>query len=223
MESYYADKLSAERLRRCYELAPPPVERYLAAEIDHVRRGMTPGSRVLELGCGYGRVLRELAPRAAEIVGIDISLSSLTLAHAELAHRDNVRLVLMDAANLAFRPQIFDLVCCVQNGISALGVVRRRLLAAALAVTRPGGQVLFSSYAAEFWEERLNWFRIQAAHGLVGEIDEAATGDGVIVCRDGFRAATVGPEEFAALAADVERRAEIEVVAGSSLFCRLIA
>jgi SAM-dependent methyltransferase len=223
MESYYADKLSAERLRRCYELAPPPVERYLAAEIDHVRRGMTPGSWVLELGCGYGRVLRELAPRAAEIVGIDISLSSLILAHAELALRDNVRLVLMDAANLAFRPQVFDLVCCVQNGISALGVERRHLLAAALTVTRPGGQVLFSSYAAEFWEERLNWFRIQAAHGLVGEIDEAATGDGVIVCRDGFRAATVGPAEFTALAADLGRRAEIEVVAASSLFCRLTA
>ena len=223
MESYYADKLSAERLRRCYELAPPPVQRYLAAEIDHVRQEMAPGSRVLELGCGYGRVLRELAPRAGEIVGIDISLSSLLLARAELAGEENIRLVRMDAVNLAFRPRIFDLVCCVQNGISAFGVDRRRLLEAALAVTRPGGQVLFSSYAEEFWEERLNWFRIQAAHGLVGEIDEAATGDGVIVCWDGFRATTIGPEEFSALAANLGCRAEIEVVATSSLFCRLTA
>jgi SAM-dependent methyltransferase len=223
MESYYADKLSAERLRRCYELAPPPVERYLAAEIDHVRHRVVPGSRVLELGCGYGRVLRELAPRAGELVGIDISLSSLQLARAELADEDNVRLALMDAANLGFRPRVFDLVCCVQNGISAFGVDRRRLLAAAVAATRPRGQILFSSYATEFWEERLNWFRIQAAHGLVGEIDEAATGEGIIVCRDGFRASTVGAEEFSALAADLGRRAEIEVVAASSLFCCLIA
>ena len=53
---------------------------------------------------------------------------------------------------------------------------RRQELAAAVDVTRPGGRVLFSSYAEAFWDHRLAWFRLQAREGLLGEIDEAATG-----------------------------------------------
>ena len=69
-------------------------------------------------------------------------------------------------------------------------------MAEALRVTRSGGNILFSSYAEQFWTERLNWFRQQADQGLLGEIDEKATGNGVIVCKDGFKANTVRPEEF---------------------------
>ncbi len=43
---------------------------------------------------------------------------------------------------------------------------------------------------------------IQTEHGLLGEIDEEATGDGVIVCRDGSRAA-VGLNALAVLAAEL--------------------
>ncbi len=80
---------------------------------------------------------------------------------------------------------------------------------------------MFSSYAAKFWEHRLEWFRIQSEHGLIGPIDEEATGDGVIVCKDGFRATTVGGEEFAALAKECGLEPVITEVDGSSLFCEL--
>jgi hypothetical protein len=53
--------------------------------------------------------------------------------------------------------------------------------------------VLFSSYSPRFWDPRLEGCRIQAEHGVVGEIDEDATGNGVIVCKDGFTAATAPP------------------------------
>jgi len=51
--SYYSERPSARRLERCYELKPPAVQRYLAAEIEHVRHRLPRGGRVLELGCGY--------------------------------------------------------------------------------------------------------------------------------------------------------------------------
>jgi 2-polyprenyl-6-hydroxyphenyl methylase/3-demethylubiquinone-9 3-methyltransferase len=65
----------------------------------------------------------------------------------------------------------------------------------------------------------LEWFRQQALHGLLGEVDEEATGDGVIVCKDGFRAETGGPDEFTRLAGNAGVRYEITEVDGSSLFC----
>ncbi|MGD2109726.1 MAG: hypothetical protein PVI86_10070, partial [Phycisphaerae bacterium] len=33
---YYAERLSAERLKRCYDIAPPRIQQYLDAEIRHV-------------------------------------------------------------------------------------------------------------------------------------------------------------------------------------------
>jgi hypothetical protein len=96
------------------------------------------------------------------------------------------------------------------------------LIAESLRVTRGGGRVLFSSYSEKFWKPRLEWFELQAAHGLLGEIDWDATGDGVIVCQDGFRATTVSPDEFRSLASEFDVRAHIEKVDESSVFCEIV-
>jgi len=88
-------------------------------------------------------------------------------------------------------------------------------------VTRSGGRLLFSTYAARFWPHRLEWFEAQAAHGLVGEIDRAATRDGVIVCRDGFRAVTWDEAGFRRLVEPLGLAPGFVEVDGSSLFCEL--
>ncbi|HVP37718.1 MAG TPA: class I SAM-dependent methyltransferase [Candidatus Saccharimonadales bacterium] len=222
MPGYYADRLAGERLRDCYALAPPRVRAYLEAEIAFVLERITPEMQVLELGCGYGRVLRPLVAAARSVTGIDTSEPSLRLAREHVGPAPGLRLAAMDAAGLAFRDRSFDLTACIQNGISAFAVDQERLLAEAVRVTRAGGRVLFSSYAERFWEDRLAWFEAQAAHGLIGPIDREATGDGVIVCRDGFRATTVDAARFTLLAARLGLVPRVQEVAGASLFCELV-
>lgn len=221
MGGYYEQKLASERLRRCYELAPPRVRQYLEAEIHHVLDHLPPGCHVLELGCGYGRVLAALVPAAALTVGVDSSRASLAAARRDLATHPNLRLLAMDAAALGFRDGAFDVVVAIQNGISAFHGDPATLVREACRVARPGGTVLFSSYADAFWEHRLDWFRRQAAAGLVGPIDEARTGNGVITCTDGFTATTFGPADFLKLTADLPATVRIVEVDGSSLFCEL--
>ncbi len=217
MTGYYDQKLAAERLRRVYEIAPPRVRKYLQAEIDYVRQYIKPGDRVLELGCGYGRVLVSLAQEAAMAVGIDTSAASLNMARDSIP--GNAEVCLMDAARMAFTDGGFDLVACVQNGISAFQVDQKQLISEAMRVTRPGGMVLFSSYSEKFWDDRLEWFELQARQGLLGTIDYDHTGEGVIVCHDGFRATTVSSSQFQALAKNLGLIAKIEEVDSSSLFC----
>jgi len=176
---------------------------------------------VAELGCGYGRVLRRLLPAAHTVVGIDTSLASLGMAPEFTGHKPSLRLVCMDAIAMGFRDRVFDLTLCIQNGICAFAVDQQRLFSEALRVTRSGGLVLFSSYAAQFWEHRLRWFEIQSARRLIGEIDRQATGNGVIVCKDGFRATTADKETFEKLAAGLGVTPRITEVDGSSLFCEI--
>lgn len=218
---YYAERLSAERLRKCYEVAPPRVRQYLDAEIHHVLTGIRPSDVVLELGCGYGRVLERLVGKAGIVVGIDNSASSIQLARETLGAPTKCRLLVMDAASLAFQCDVFDVVVCVQNGISAFKVDPRRLIETSMQVTKPGGFVLLSSYSEAFWEARLQWFELQAERGLIGEIDHQRTGDGVIICKDGFRATTFTPGRFATLCSSIGVGFQLVEVDHSSLFCEI--
>jgi SAM-dependent methyltransferase len=218
-EDYYSRKLSAGKLFRVYEVAPPGVRRYLQAEIDFVLSKTVRADLVLELGCGYGRVLKPLSRAAHDVIGIDTSQTSLLSARDYLKGITNCHLADMNAINLAFPDGVFDVVVCIQNGVSAFHVDRRRLITESVRVAAPGGTILFSSYAERFWDDRLEWFRIQSREGLLGEIDESRTGRGVIVCKDGFTADTVGEEEFRALTAGLDVPVEITEVDRSSLFC----
>ena len=216
--SYYARKLSARSLDRVYEIAGFRVRQYLQAEIDHVRTVIESGDRVLELGCGTGRVLTALKPPGGDAWGVDNARESVHLARNR---RPDCHWVVMDAAALGFRDGSFDVVIGVQNFISACKVPPEILLRECLRVTHSGGRILLSSYAASFWPHRLAWFRAQVGEGLLGAIDEDATGDGVIVGKDGFRATTFSPEDFAGLAGRVGVEAEIYEIDGSSVFCQV--
>ena len=216
------DKLSAERLRRVYDVATPRVRRYLQAEVEYVLQNIRPEDTVLDLGCGYGRTLPPLSAKAALVVGVDNAIGSLMLGKVELKDSPGCVLVGMDAVQLAFSSGIFDRVVCIQNGISAFHVERKSLIKEAVRVTRPGGTVLFSSYSDKFWDSRLKWFQLQADAGLLGEIDEERTGNGVIVCKDGFTATTVGQDEFLALTAELGLEARVDEVDESSLFCTIV-
>jgi ubiquinone/menaquinone biosynthesis C-methylase UbiE len=221
MSDYYADKLSAERLKRCYDIAPLRVQQYLKAELEYVLENIRPGDTVLELGCGYGRILPELAGKAHTVIGIDTSLASLHLGREELLGLSNCYLLNMDAIRLGFRDHVFDCVVCIQNGISAFHVNQGDLVCESIRVTKRGGTVLVSSYADKFWTHRLEWFRLQSKAGLLGEIDEEKTGDGVIVCKDGFTATTVRPSDFLSLVAEFDVDASVVEVDESSLFCEI--
>jgi ubiquinone/menaquinone biosynthesis C-methylase UbiE len=121
-KKYYNKKLSANKLKNCYEIAPPLIKQYLEAEINHVLKKIKPNDFVLELGCGYGRILPLLAKKANLVIGIDTSLNSLILAKEMIQSFHNCYLMRMDAVKLAFTNQIFNVVICIQNGISAFHV-----------------------------------------------------------------------------------------------------
>lgn len=221
MTGYYEEQLAAEKLKRVYEAATPRVRRYLEAELEHVLSMIGGSDRVLDLGCGYGRTLPELRRRAGMVVGVDNSIPSLQVARGSLDPGGDCSLAAMDAAALGFLPGVFDVVCCIQNGISAFHVDGRTLVRECVEAARPGGLVLLSSYAKGFWPDRLEWFERQAEEGLLGEIDRERTGNGMIVCRDGFTATTVGEEEFLSLCKGLPVSVDIVEVDGSSLFCEI--
>jgi len=77
-----------------------------------------PAARVLDLGCGIGRVMRPLAPLVAEIVGIDISEKMIAEGRRYLEGVPNARLVHTGGAELPGIARgsidfLFSLICLI--------------------------------------------------------------------------------------------------------------
>jgi ubiquinone/menaquinone biosynthesis C-methylase UbiE len=72
---------------------------------------LSPGSRVLEIGCGTGRVMRHLAPACGRLHGIDISEAMVEQGRERLADLPNVSFEVGNGYDLApFGDESFDLV-----------------------------------------------------------------------------------------------------------------
>jgi len=67
-------------------------------------------SRVLDVGCGVGRISFEFAARGIEVYGLDISKEMVEVAKAK--SRD-VEFLVMDSGRLGFRKNLFDLAIAV--------------------------------------------------------------------------------------------------------------
>ena len=72
------------------------------------------GHKVIEYGCGTGRLTVEIAPKCRAILATDFSLKSLQILAKKLDGYKNVGLVLSDAVQFKTRPEYFDLATSFQ-------------------------------------------------------------------------------------------------------------
>ena len=113
------------------------------------RLGLPPGSRILDVPCGTGRISRRLASAGFDVTGVDLSASFIALAEAEpvgpvgpgghLAyHRGDLRQLPV--------PGPFDAVVCWFTSFGYYDDADcRRVLAEFHRVLRPGGTVLIET------------------------------------------------------------------------------
>jgi phosphatidylethanolamine/phosphatidyl-N-methylethanolamine N-methyltransferase len=103
--------------------------------------GIQPGDKILEVGVGTG-INTSLYPTHCHVTGIDLSTSMLDKARERVARQGltNVRLLEMDAANLTFADNSFDivyapyLVSVVPDPVQVAREMRR--------VCKPGGKII---------------------------------------------------------------------------------
>jgi len=102
------------------------------------------GSRVLELGCGTGRICRALSA-SCQVTGLDLSLSMLTQAVTKTNGSESY--VCMDMCKMAFRAG-FDHILIPYNTLNLLRDERliARCLYQAGTLLKPQGSLLFQLY-----------------------------------------------------------------------------
>ena len=112
----------------------PPISRFLRAS------GQS-DARVLDVACGTGRTLSQLAAThpAMRFYGVDLSPYYIKAAHKLLADVGQVSLIVENAEELPYIDGYFDVVTSVYLFHELPRRARRRVLDEALRVLRPGG------------------------------------------------------------------------------------
>lgn len=105
---------------------------------------MARGGRLLEVGCGDGRLLLELAGRCREVCGAEASARALALARAKLRGIDNVRLSRLRGWDLPYLDGAFDAVVCERTLHHLDPEAVFLLLREARRVLGPGGRMAFN-------------------------------------------------------------------------------
>jgi len=129
-----------EKLANVYDLVYGPTlhpGRLVAME----RMGIRPGDRVLEVGVGTG-INASLYPANCDVTGIDLTTSMLEKARERVKRKGlrNVRLLEMDAGDLTFADDAFDIVYApyvvsvVPDPVKVVHEMRR--------VCKPGGKII---------------------------------------------------------------------------------
>ncbi|WP_158678616.1 class I SAM-dependent methyltransferase [Streptomyces sulphureus] len=107
------------------------------------------GRSVLDLGCGVGRILTWLAPRASEVVGVDVAPGMVARARARVAGFRHVELRVGDMAAVPAPDGHFDQVVCLGVFEHVPAAHRRRALEEIRRVLRPEGELLLELNNAE--------------------------------------------------------------------------
>ena len=146
-----------------------------------VREFCQPPGRLIDLGCGTGRMLTECARLGHRVLGVDLSQGMLKQAH-ERGVRDNLSFELLNA-NLTRMECIaeasFDYAICLFSTLGMIGGdrCRRDVLAHAHRMLKPGGKFVvhvhnrwFSCWdvAGRRWLIKDIWRRFRK-HPLAGD------------------------------------------------------
>jgi SAM-dependent methyltransferase len=155
---------------------------------DHA--GLSPTDRVLDIGCGNGRVAAQLAPYLAEgggYVGFDISRAGITACRRRFRGFSHLRFEHLDVwngeYNAAGKVAELDTVfpapdACVDLAFATSVFTHmrmaavRRYLAEAARVLKPGGRFAFTAFALTPGRERSEVFDFQPFDSTSSVIDQ---------------------------------------------------
>lgn len=147
------DYVQSERVAREYDLALAG-SALLDVDVQYVERHFQVPGRLVDLGCGTGRLMMHMAPRGFACTGIDLSATMLDVTR-EKANRLHQQVELAQA-NLVELGEIpgepFDYAVCL---FSTLGMIlgrenRARFLGHVFRLLRPGGQFIVHAHNVRY-------------------------------------------------------------------------
>ena len=133
-----------------------PYKKWLNEEANILKKYIKNGAKVLDIGCGDGRILKLLATRTKNQIGIDHDIN--VVKHAIKKIDDiPIKIIFGEGINLPFENESFDNVLCLGT-FANLDYERLKVLNEMKRVLKKDGLMIISSYSEDALEERLKLY-----------------------------------------------------------------
>ena len=134
--------------------AHPKIKDWFQKEIEYLKENIKPNSKILDIGCGFGRHIEILADFSREVIGIDNNSDMIKKAKDRLSNFKNVKLIVQDAQKLDFEDDYFDYVICVTNTFGDFPEIKENVLREMKRVCKKDGKIIISVYSDKALEIR---------------------------------------------------------------------
>ena len=119
-------------------------------EIDFIisHFNLEPGSKVLDLMCGYGRHAIALAKKGMAVTAVD-NLGDYTSEISKVSEKEQLPLKVMKADAITYQPDDeFDLIICMGNSLNFFNAEETtKIFDKIVSVLKPGGHLLINSWS----------------------------------------------------------------------------
>jgi 2-polyprenyl-6-hydroxyphenyl methylase/3-demethylubiquinone-9 3-methyltransferase len=159
--------------------SPPLFKIWFKKENSYLRKIITKGSVVLDVGCGSGKNIKEIANVAERVVGIDNDELFFKENKKILLEFKNVEVFLEDAQRMHFKNNTFDYTICMGATFGNFGLNKTKILREMKRVTKKGGKIIVSVYSEKALPVRLKVYQ------KIGFLVNKVSRDGTVVGENG--------------------------------------
>ena len=125
----------------------PEFKEWTTQDVVEIKKFLKKDSIVLDIGCGWGREIKELAPFCKKIIALDNDAREIETAKSYLKNIQNVEFEIQDAKKTSFPDESFDIIISVGNTFGNLGDDKEKVLQEMKRLIKKDGKILLSVYS----------------------------------------------------------------------------
>jgi len=137
---------------------PQAYRKWFEADRRYLIKNIKKDSKVLDVGCGYGRGLRYILKITQNLVGIDHNKTAVEHAKNNFKKYPKVKIILGEASNLPFKDNSFDHIICIGTLVN-FGKEKEKALREMKRVLKKDGNIIISVFSEDAFSERLKLYQ----------------------------------------------------------------
>ncbi len=143
--------------KKIEDVTTPRVKQYLRSVCNYLLENIKGNVLVLEVGCGTGEFIRQIAKQVKNVVGIDVSNKLIEMAKKNLQGVENISLVKADIESIKIPESYFDFIISMwtlpnlDNPTSFIKKMKKAL--------KPKGIIFIDTYSEKATKDRIKQYQ----------------------------------------------------------------
>ena len=137
---------------------PNSYKKWLKEERKYLSEHITKDSKVLEVGCGDGRSIKDIINITTHVIGIDHDEKAVADSQNNFKDYPSIKILKARAEDLPFENKEFDFVTCMAT-FANFADSKQKVLSEMKRVLKDDGFIIISVFSEDAFEERMKMYK----------------------------------------------------------------